>query len=114
MNVTPIAVTIVNGQSLSAGIPLGTRQLHAVAMPAAWDAAHLTFQVSVDGGATWLEMTTSAGAAVDYTVAAAQFIAIDPTLWRAANMIKVRSGASGAAVNQTADRILTLITKPIA
>jgi hypothetical protein len=104
------AVLIASGTSLSAAIALGQSTLVGIAMPAGWDAAALTFQVSVDGGTTFLEMQ-SASAVISYTAAASQYIAVDPTLWRGVNTIKVRSGTSGVAVNQTADRTLTLVTK---
>ena len=106
------AVTITSGTSLSAAVALGAKTMVGIAMPAGWDAAVLTFQASVDDGTTWLEMQ-STSAAISYTAAAGQYIAIDPTLWRGINKIKVRSGTSGSAVNQTADRVLTLVTRPL-
>ena len=109
MSLTQTPVLIGNGTSLSAEIDLGIKVVVGIAMPAAWDAAALTFQGSIDG-VTWIELTTSAGAALSYTVAAGQFIMIDPTLWRGINAIKVRSGTLGTPVNQTANRTLTLIT----
>lgn len=110
IGITQIPVTISNGTSLSVPVPLGDSPLTGIAMPAAWDAAGLSFQVSADGGATWGEMQ-SISAVVSVTAAAGQYIAIDPTLWRGINMIKVRSGTAAAPVNQTADRVLTLVTK---
>jgi hypothetical protein len=110
IGISQVPVTISSGSSLSAPVPLGEFVLTGIAMPAAWDAAGLTFQVSADGGTTWGEMQ-STSAAVSYTAAAGQYIAIDPTFWRGINMIKVRSGTSGSPVNQTADRILTLVTR---
>jgi hypothetical protein len=110
IGITPVQVTISNGTSLSPATPLGDSVLVGIAMPAAWDAAALTFQVSADGGVTWGEMQ-SVSAAISYTAAAAQFIAIDPAIWRGINMIKVRSGTSSVAVNQTSDRVLTLVTR---
>lgn len=108
MSQVQTAVTISNGTSLSPAVALGNKLLVGIAMPAGWDAADLTFQVSIDGS-TWLELQTTS-AAVDYKAAASQFISIDPNLWRGVNQIKVRSGTSGVPVNQTADRQLTLIT----
>lgn len=113
IGITPVSVTITNGTSLSPATALGDGVLTGIAMSAGWDAAALTFQVSADGGSTWGEMQ-STSAVVSYTAAAGQYIAIDPTLWRGINMIKVRSGTSGSAVNQTADRILTLVTRRLA
>lgn len=110
IGINQVPVTIGSGSALSPAIPLGEYVLTGIAMPAAWDAAALTFQVSADGGTTWGEMQ-STSAVVSYTAAAAQYIAIDPTLWRGINMIKVRSGTSGTPVNQTADRVLTLVTR---
>lgn len=105
--------TIASGAALSAAVPLGAGTLVGVSMPAGWDAAAMTFQVSADGGTTWQELFGSGGSAVSYTVAANNFVAIDPATWRGINMIKVRSGTSGATVNQTAARTLTLITRPL-
>jgi hypothetical protein len=105
----PIIAKISSGTALSPEVDLGIRSLVGIAMPAGWDAAALTFQASVDGGTTWQEMTTSAGVAISFVVGAGQYMAVDPTLWRGVNAIKVRSGTSGAPVNQTSDRILTLM-----
>jgi len=109
-----ITATIAASSSLSPEVDLGIGTLVGIAMPAAWTAAALTFQVSVDGGVTWNELTTSAGAAVSYTVAAGQFIAVDPTLWRGINAIKVRSGTSGSPVNQVSQAALTFVTRALA
>ncbi len=117
IGIDQITATILSGTAVttpSTGIALGAKTLVGIVMPSAWTAAAITFQVSADGGTTWSEMTTSAGAAVSYTVAAGQFIAIDPALWRGINLIIIRSGTSGSPVNQGADRVLTLITRQVA
>lgn len=110
----PITATIAAGNALSPEVDLGTGTLVGITMPSAWTVAVITFQVTTDGGATWNEMTTSAGAAVSFTVAASQYIAVDPALWRGINAIKVRSGTVGAAVNQIAQATLVLITRILA
>ena len=102
-------VTVSNGTSLSPAISIGNGLLVGIAMSAGWDAASMTFQVSYDGGTTFQEMQSSS-AAISFTVAANQFIAVDPTLWRGVNTLKVRSGTAATPVNQTADRIINLIT----
>ena len=81
-------------------------------MPAGWDAATLTFQASTDG-VNWLEIYGTGTQAIAVSVAAGQVIAIDPTAWRGLNYIKVRSGTSSVPVNQTADRILGLVVRPV-
>lgn len=112
MGVEKIDATILNGASLSDQVNLGAKTLVGIAMPAAWTAAALTFQISIDDGATWLNMQTSS-AELSYTAAASQYVAIDPALWRGVTAVKVRSGTSGAAVNQAADRTVSLVVKPI-
>lgn len=103
--------TIANGASLSDAVVLNGQTLVAIAMPAAWTAATLSFQVSYDGGTTYQEMFDTAGAAISYTVGAAQFHAVDPVLWFGVHRLKVRSGTAGAAVNQGAARVINLITR---
>ena len=113
INLATVQTTIANGTALSAEVDMGADTLVGITMPAAWTAAALTFQVSTDGGVTFNEMNSSAGSAVSFTVAASQYIAVDPTLWRGVNAVKVRSGTSGTPVNQGADRVLTLVTRPL-
>lgn len=108
IGLTNFSVLIANGTSLSAEVDIGVNALVGIAMPATWTAADLTFQVSSDGGATWLELQTTA-AAVDFKAAAGQFVAVDPTALRGFNALKVRSGTASVPVNQGADRTLTLI-----
>jgi hypothetical protein len=104
-------VTIANGTSLSAAVPIGDHVPVGIAMPSGWDAAGLTFQVSCDGGTTWNELYDSGGNETTLTVAAGRYIPLDPTTWVGINHIKLRSGTSGVAVNQTADRALTLVSR---
>lgn len=105
--------TILNGASLSDVVVLDGQTLTGIAMPAAWTAAGLSFQVSYDGGTTYQEMVDSGNVAVTFTVAAAQFIAVEPLLWLGVQRLKVRSGTSGSPVNQGADRVLNLISQAL-
>lgn len=105
-------VTIANGASLSGAICLGAGVLSAIQMPAGWDAAALTFQVSDDGGTTWKELQDSSGTATTVSApTAGNRYEVDATDFKSAVFLKVRSGTSGAAVNQTADRVITLISR---
>jgi len=110
VSLTPTAVTISNGTALSPQVNLGNKLLVGFSMPAAWTAAALTFQVSYDGGTTFQDLYNSGGTEVSFTVAANHFVALDPTLWRGINCIKVRSGTGSVPVNQGQDSTLTLIT----
>lgn len=105
-------VVISSGTSLSASSgDLGQGRLVGILMPAGWDAATLSFQGSIDG-TTYGEIFSDAGVAASMVVAASQLIQVqNAAFWLAARYIKVRSGTSATAVNQTANRTLTLITQ---
>lgn len=109
-----IVATIAAGTSLSAAVGLGIKTLVGIVMPAAWTTAGLTFQSSVDGGQTFVELLGSTGTALGLTVAASQHIAVDPALWRSVNNIIIRSGTLGSPVNQVAQASLILLVKPVA
>jgi hypothetical protein len=101
------AVTILSGASLSAGLNLGGRIPTGIYMSAAWTAAEMTFQASPNG-VTWYNVQTEA-AELSVVVAAGVYVALDVSRFYGVNWLKVRSGTSGAAVNQGADRALTLM-----
>ncbi len=111
---TRVAVaTIEATESLSDAVDLADSQLHGIIMPAAWDAANLTFQVSnaIDG--TYVNLYDDAGNETTVTAAAGRAIAIDVAALQLApwRYLRVRSGTSGTAVAQAAERTLTLIGK---
>lgn len=107
-----ISVLIASGTSLSAKVNLGVKTVVGIAMPAAWDAADLTFQASADDGASFGEVQDGATPLVQ-TVSAGTVVQIDPAGWRGLNCLKVRSGASGAPVNQSADRTIKLLCRSV-
>ena len=111
----PIVVdaTIAASGSLSGAVHLPNgHALVGILMPAAWDTAALTFQVSLDG-TTFQNAYVAAGTEVSVTAAAATTIALDPATWLHARYLKVRSGTAASAVNQTAARTVGLILRPI-
>lgn len=105
--------TIPNGGSLSGAIDLGGTALVGIQMPSGWDAAALTFQASADG-ITFAELYDAAGNVRSLTTAASHSLYLVPSEWLGIRYLKVRSGTSGSPVNQTADRALTLISRPLA
>ncbi len=111
-----VVATIANGASLSDGVNLRGAVLVGVRMPAVWDAAVLTFQVSMDN-VTYLNAYSSAAAEHTVTVSAiSTHIWVAPTDFAGYRWLKVRSGTAAVAVNQTtgADpRLLELITRGI-
>jgi hypothetical protein len=111
INLSVVLATIALNTALTPEIDLGAGRIVGILMPAAWDAAVMTFQASPDGGTTWGELVDKTGSALSFTVAAGTFIYLDPTIFIGINALKIRSGTSGAAVNQTAARTFQLITR---
>jgi hypothetical protein len=110
-----VTATITTGTSLSAQVNLGDRALCGIYLPSNWTTASLSFQASPDGGTTFGELLDSAAAAIAVSsVAADKFIAMDADRWRCINCIKVRSGTSGAATNQTNTVAIKLLTRYVA
>src|SRR5512140_2312685 len=104
---------MASGTALSGAIPLDGQLLAGVGIPAsaAWTDANLTFQVSVDGGATYYDLWKD-GAEYTVTVptgrANATFVDLPPADFSAFTHFKVRSGTAGTPVNQGADRTLQI------
>lgn len=108
------SVTIASGASLSGKIHLGDKVLTAIIISADWTAAALSFQASDDNGTTWYDMYDDGGneiTIVSAAVVASRRISIDPSAFAGVDAIKVRSGLTAAAVNQGADRTLTLVSR---
>jgi hypothetical protein len=105
------AVEIADTESLSEGVDLGNRTLGAILMPAAWSAADLTFEVSIDGE-NFFDLLDSEGSEVALTVAADDFLRLNVLDWSAIRYLKLRSGTSGSPVAQEGDRTITLVTVP--
>lgn len=101
------AVTILSGASLTSGLNLGGRIPTGIYMSAAWTAAALTFQASLDG-VTWYNVQTES-AELSVTTTSAVYVAFDPTRFFGVKWLKVRSGTAGVPVNQAADRALVLM-----
>lgn len=102
--------TIALDGNLSAEVDLGGYTLAAISMPAAWDAANLTFQAATATGGTFQNVYDSAGNELTVTAAASYVITDIPEL-APLRFIKIRSGTSSSPVTQTAARTITLILK---
>lgn len=106
----PSAVTgaIASGQALSAAIVIDGKA-SALQIPAAWTAAAITFQGSIDGttfgdiydGAT--ERTFASA-----QVVAGRMLALNMADWLGFKAIRIRSGTAASPVNQAAARTLTV------
>ena len=108
--------TIANGASLSDAVYVHGEVLVGIRMPATWDAANLTFQVSMDD-VTYLDAYSPAGAEHVVTVAAAStHIWVDPSNFAGYRWLKVRSGTTGTPVVQDTGedaRLIILVTRGI-
>lgn len=108
--------TIANGAALSDAVYVHGSVVVGIRMPAVWDAANLTFQVSFDD-VTYLDAYSPAGAEHVVTVTGVDtHIWVDPTDFAGYRWIKVRSGTTGTPVNQDtgeAARLILLITRGI-
>lgn len=101
--------TILSGSALSGEVHLHNQRLFGILMPAAWDAANLTFQASIDGS-NFFEVYDDNGNEVTVTAAASRFIVLSaPLLYLGLQRIIIRSGTAASPVNQTANRTLNLI-----
>lgn len=107
MNFSTVTATIANNESLSGAVNLGDTKGATIFMPAAWTAASLTFQVSHDG-TNWFNLYDKDG--TEYTVQAdaSRAIVLPLADWFGVEHLKIRSGTAAAAVNQGAERILTI------
>lgn len=109
--VTKFTPVIANGTAVSTAIRTAGLTLTAIALPAAWTAADLTFQASFDDGTTWLSLWDDANAEVKVASATMTARVGDAIVsagilskLAAVPMFRLQSGVKGALVNQGADR----------
>lgn len=106
------SVTIANGASLSGALNIDQRNLFALLMPTSWTSAAMTFQGSYDG-TNYFDLYDETGTEISFTVAASRYVLISsPIKFLGLKKLKVRSGTSGSAVNQGADRVIGVIVIP--
>ena len=105
-------VTIANGQSLSNAVTLDRTTLVGIVMPADWTAASMTFQASTDD-TNFFDLFDNFGNEVIHLVNLDRYVVFDPSTFASVANLKVRSGTSGAAVNQAAERIIQILSRPL-
>lgn len=112
--------TIPNGTAVSGTIDLSGGNgltLVGILMPASWTAAALGFQITLDGGTTWTDVTNTSGALVQIaSPTGGSYLALDPADFASLAKFRLHSAASGATtdVNQGADRAFTLVARVMA
>lgn len=101
-------VTVTTSTDGLSGIgALGDMLLVGLEMPSTWTAAALTFQGSVPDTTTFGDIFDG-GVELNETVAAAQYIVLDPAQFAGVDRIKVRSGTTITSVAQAAERTFNL------
>jgi hypothetical protein len=111
---TTITTTIANAASLSGEISLDSWTVEAIIMPAAWTTANLTFQAAEASGGTYNNLYNDGGNEVTVTAAVDRYISLvgdDKDSLATARWLKIRSGTSGTAVNQGAERTIRLVLR---
>lgn len=111
-------VTIPSGTSTSGLALLYDSELVGIIMPAAWTTAPITFIGSDDGnnffglfdgtGTNGIKVTTPTPSTY---IAIGEETNVKSEHFRGIIGLVIRSGTSGLPVNQTADRVLTLVLK---
>ena len=111
---TPVSATIAINTAITDVIDLGDNRLHRIAMPSQWTTAALSFQVSSDGVNfnDFFDKNGEISLLATTVVAASRSILVDQAAFYGVRYLKIRSGTTGATVNQSAARALTLVTVP--
>lgn len=104
--------TIAINTALSPSVDLVNSTLVGISMPSAWDTASITLDVSNDGQ-NFGPLYYGGAEYVILEAVANRRITIDPVALLPWRYIKVRSGINGTTVNQTAERVIALWTKPV-
>jgi len=113
---TSQTATIANGESVSAPIDLANTALLGLIMPAAWTAAALTVEVSVDDS-TWTGLAyddLGTQCNVIASPVASSAYALNMVGLLPYRYVRLRSGTTATPVNQGAERIVTVVTRPLA
>ncbi len=115
-NITLVNVPLLDTASLSGATPdLVKNAIVGFEMPADIEGATaITFQATGEPGGTWKNVYDSAGNELSITVGVDRHIPVDPTSFASVRFLKIRLGTSGTPVVATADRVLTVIVRPIA
>lgn len=113
-----LSITIPNGAGgISAAVDLTGLIVVRIIMPATWVSAAVSFSASETEAGTFTDLFDFNG--VEYNISAANALAshrimIPPSDMLGDCWLKIRSGLTGAAVNQTADRILVIKARGLA
>lgn len=106
--------TIDAGASLSDEVDTEGMSVRGMIMPAGWTTADLTFQAAHETGGTYNNVYDSQGNEVQVSAAASRaigFTTVGMEALSAFPYLKVRSGTSGGATTQGAERTLVFVLR---
>jgi hypothetical protein len=101
------------GESLSNFVDLTGKDIIRLTMPAGWNSANITFQISSDGN-NYNDLFTYEGTEVTMVVTTAATVVIreDSAIKNAAAFLKIRSGTRAFPVPQSQQRDFVLAVSP--
>ena len=106
--VSDATATIAASGTTSAEIDLSGATLCGIYIPASFTGTSIAFQASSTSGGTFVSVRDGAGSALSKTVAAGQYIKLDPADFAGVRFLKIVSGST-----EGAERILTLAARPV-
>ena len=113
---TSSTTTIPSGSSVSPAVDLQNTALVGFFAPAAWTTAALQIQASADGSTNWGPIIDQYGSAISsWTALTALYpYSIDSAAMLPFRYIRFLSGTVATPVNQGADRVFTVLMRPLA
>ena len=99
---------IASGATTSSEIDLSGTTICGIYIPSAFTGTGLTFSASTVSGGTFVSIRDGAGNAISKTIAAGQYLRLDPTDFVGVRFLQIVSNATEAAA-----RTLTLAARPI-
>lgn len=114
---TVLEATITAGSADSAPVNVHGLQLLDILSPTAWDAANLSFFGSFDGSNFFI-LNASSGTPIQIaTLTASRIYRLDAAglgvLPMGITRLRLRSGAPGSPVNQTANRLIRIAARQV-
>ena len=106
--VNDATTSIASGASTSDEIDLSGTTLCGVYMPSAFTGTGITFLASTTTGGTFVSVRDGGGSAIVKTVAASQYVRLDPSDFIGIRFLKIVSNGTEAAT-----RTLTFAARPI-
>jgi hypothetical protein len=113
MNLPSITVSIAASASKSGAAYLGGSDLVGIITPAAWTAAVMTFEASIDG-VDYFPLVDRYGTEITFAITAGRHSDIEGGAFLSTPYLKVVSGTAASAVNQEAARPIKLVVRKLA